>query len=270
MYEYISSPQNQKIKLIKELYNPKGRKKHKLFIAEGTKEIAKALEAGYYPLYVFINKSFIEKHESNFFSRYKLLTNIIYEVEYNLFRKISYREDTEGIIAIFKTKEIKLNEIILNDNAFVVILENIEKPGNLGAVLRTADATQIDAVIVSEINFDIYNPNVIRASLGCVFTTNIVVAKNNEILKWLKENNFNIYVATPHAKTVYYDIQYEGKIAVVFGSENKGVSEFWKEESNYMIKIPMKGLADSLNLSNSVAIILYEYIRQKEKREFKS
>lgn len=265
MYEFISSSHNPKIKLIRELYNPRGRKKHKLFIAEGTKEISKALLQNYYPIYVFINKSFIDKHAEKFFENYKIPEKNVYEIDKELFKKISYREDTEGIIAIFKWKETKLNQIKIKENSIVIILENIEKPGNLGAVLRTADATQVDAVIISKTNFDVYNPNVIRASLGCVFTVNIVIEDNQKILDWLNENNFKKYVATPNASCFYYDVNFENRSAIIFGSEAHGVSDLWLEKADFKIKIPMKGVADSLNLSNSVAVILYELLRQREK-----
>jgi len=265
MYEYIQSSSNPKIKLIKELYTPKGRKKNKLFIAEGRQEIEKAFFTNHLPIFIFINKKFIQKHLKSFFSKYDLyIKNAkIFEIEESLFSRLSYRDRSEGILAIFHWQEKKLEDIILKDITTIIVLEKIEKPGNLGAILRIADATKTDAILVTDTNFDIYNPNVIRASTGCIFTTNVILLDNFTAYEWLKKNNFFIYATKIDAKIPYTKESYRNFSAFVFGSENKGISDFWKTHNDVSIYIPMLGKADSLNVATSVALLLYENLRQK-------
>jgi len=187
----------------------------------------------------------------------------IYEVNKKVFEKIAYREDSDGLLAIMKMKTNVLDDIIVSGNPFVIVLEAVEKPGNLGAILRTADAANIDAVIVCDPKSDIFNPNVIRSSLGCVFTVNTVTCTSEQAFEWLKQNNIAIYAAELESSQWYYDEDYRKKSAVIMGTESTGLSDFWLKKADKRIKIPMKGKADSLNVSVSTAIITFEAMRQR-------
>lgn len=259
--ENIQSSQNPKIKLIHKLYTSKGREKNKLFIAEGCREISMAYQSDFKIRHIFINKHFLKKKD---LENFPFKDEVFYLVEETLFSKISYREDTEGIIAIFETKEHKLNQIQLSENPFLIVVESIQKPGNLGAILRTADATRADAVLVCNNVIDLYNPNVIRASIGCFFNIPIAVCSNDEAIEWLKANDIKIYCAALQNAEDYYTFNYSNPTAIVFGTEAIGLSNIWRQNADAIIKIPMLGKIDSLNVSNSVAIISYEVLRQRK------
>lgn len=256
----IYSLKNTKIKnLIK---NYKGKNKNKFFLVEGIREFEMAIKGFYFPIEIFIcNKIF---SEYNLIESFK---TIVFYINVNIFKKISYRENSGGIIALFKEK--KANELkkikIYNNNTIILILDGIEKPGNLGAILRIANAVGINIIILCNMKTYIFNSNVIRSSLGCVFTTPIFIEEKTEvILYWLKKNNVKIFTTGFHNSSNIYSTKLSyPRIAIVFGSEDKGVSNIWLEKSNNIIKIPMFGNINSLNVSNAVSIIIYEIIRQK-------
>ncbi len=258
--EYIQSSQNPKIKLINKLYTSKGRQKLGLFVAEGFREISMAYNSDFRLRYIFVNKHFFKRKDINSFP---FKDEKFYQIEDSLFSKISYREDTEGIIAVFETKEHTLSKIKLSENPFIIVVESVEKPGNLGAILRTADATLADAVIVCNKIIDLYNPNVIRSSIGCLFSVPIAVCTNEDAIEWLKSINIKIYSSALQNAVNYYSINFTLPTAIVFGTESKGLSDIWRKNSNTIIKIPMLGKIDSLNVSNSVAVISYEVLRQR-------
>ncbi|MCX7862028.1 MAG: RNA methyltransferase [Bacteroidales bacterium] len=258
--EHITSPNNSKVKLIRELYIPKGRKKHGLFIAEGIKEISMAHMSGFNLHSIFINENFIHKKD---IEQFPFKNSVFYQLDTKLFSKISYREDTEGIIAIFESKYTPLNQLKLSSNPFLIILEAIEKPGNLGAILRTADAVKADAVIVCNPVIDLYNPNVIRSSLGCIFTVPVAISTNEETLIFLKTQKINIFATALQNSSLYYEVNFKEPTALVFGTEAHGLSQFWRKEATAIIRIPMLGKIDSLNVSNSVAVLCYEVLRQR-------
>lgn len=180
-----------------------------------------------------------------------------------LFSKISYRETTGGLIALVKTKINQLNQLNLPQNPLILIVEGVEKPGNLGAILRTADAAKIDAVICCEMPSDLFNPNVIRASLGTVFTVPIAISNNTETMQWLKKNNIVTYCTNLHKAKEYHLQDYKKASAIVVGTEATGVSDEWINFSENNIKIPMLGHIDSMNVSVAAAIILFEAKRQR-------
>ncbi|WP_394798038.1 RNA methyltransferase [Candidatus Karelsulcia muelleri] len=240
------------------LKKKKKRKEYNYFLVEGLKEIKMALKANYIPEYIFLYKK-IYKYEfiSNFF-RKKFL------ISYQIYKKISFRKKTGGIIASFLKKKFYIKKIKINLTTFLLVLEGIEKPGNLGAILRTTEAAGIDAVLLCNNTIDIFNPNVIRSSLGAVFTNNITIDNSENIILWLKTKKIKI-ISTSVKKNIknIYNIKLEKKsLAIVIGAESKGLSENWFKSSNIIIQIPMKGKIDSLNVSTSTAIILFEIIRQ--------
>lgn len=258
MKEIITSAQNPQIKEIIKLQKPRERKEAGLIVVEGHQEILMAIGAGFEIEKLFLcpdltGKKRIERVEDDF----------VISVVPAVFKKIAYRENPDGFLALVKLKTLELEEIKLSKNPLVIVLEALEKPGNLGAILRSADAAGADAVIISDQRTDIYNSNVIRASLGTVFTNQVAVSSAKEIQKWLSKNKIKSFAATPDADKLYTEVNYKGRIAIVVGEEHEGLSEEWLEKSDEKIKIPMAGKIDSLNVSVSTAIILFEAIRQR-------
>ena len=188
---------------------------------------------------------------------------MIVEVPRELYEKIAYRGGTEGMIAEVKARETGLEDLRPGERPLVVVLEGVEKPGNLGAVLRSADAAGADAVLVCDPLTDLYNPNLIRASIGAVFTVPVVCCSSEEAIKWLKNNNINIYTAQLQDSSWYYDTDMTGGTAIVIGTEATGLTTVWREAADAHIRIPMLGELDSLNASVSAAILLYEAVRQR-------
>ena len=187
----------------------------------------------------------------------------VFNVSRNVYEKIAYRGGTEGIIAEMKYKERRLEDIKLSVNPLVIVLESVEKPGNLGAVLRSADAAGADAVIICDPLTDLYNPNLIRASIGAIFSRQVAAATSEETISWLKANNIQILTAQLQDSSLYYDTPMTGPTAIVMGTESTGLTDIWREAADKHIRIPMLGALDSLNVSVSAAILLFEAVRQR-------
>lgn len=185
-----------------------------------------------------------------------------FEITEAVFRKIAYREGSDGMIAVFKTPAHELSRIKLSANPLILILESVEKPGNLGAVLRVADACNADAVIICDPRTDLYNPNVIRSSVGCIFTRQLGVCGTADCQNWLTKNKISTFAASPDATLIHTTAELSGAIALVFGTEATGLSEKWLRFGK-MVRIPMLGKNDSLNVATSVAILSYEALRQR-------
>jgi len=264
MTNFISSFNNAHVKRLQLLIRSnQKRKKEGFFIIEGAKEIRAALLSGYQIESVFICPTLCKDNDL-----YKLIKELnqkisVFEITKPIYENIAYRESTEGVMAICAVKEHALEHLKLSKNPFVIVLEAVEKPGNLGAVLRTADACGADAVIVCDQVVDIYNTNVIRSSTGCVFYQQIATASSKETIKWLKNNNFQICAATPLSNKNYTDINLCPAVAIVLGSEAKGLTKIWFNKADMLVKIPMLGKTDSLNVSISAAVIAYEIVRQR-------
>ena len=187
----------------------------------------------------------------------------VIEVPRELYEKIAYRGGTEGLIAEVKVRERMLGELDIPENPLVVVLEGVEKPGNLGAVLRSADAAGADAVLICDPLTDLYNPNLIRASIGAVFTVPVVCCSSAEAIKWLKDKDINIFTAQLQDSSWYYDTDMTKGTAIVIGTEATGLTAAWREAADAHIRIPMLGELDSLNASVSAAILLFEAVRQR-------
>ena len=187
----------------------------------------------------------------------------VFQVSRNVYEKIAYRGSTEGIIAEMKYKERRLEDIKLSENPLVIVLESVEKPGNLGAVLRSADAAGADAVIICDPLTDLYNPNLIRASIGAIFSRQVAAATSEETISWLKANNIQILTAQLQDSSLYYDTPMTGPTAIVMGTESTGLTDIWRKSADKHIRIPMLGALDSLNVSVSAAILLVEAVRQR-------
>ena len=263
--ERIESLQNQRLKDVVALQSKSAlRREAGLFVAEGRREVERALAAGFTIDQLFFCEDIIPQgdiqHLMDASSKSFALSKAAYF-------KIAYREGTEGVVAVLKTISRSLESLSLGDDPLVIVLEAVEKPGNLGAILRSADASGAAAVIVCDPLTDIYNPNEVRASTGAVFTVPTVACTSQEAADWLRSHNFKIVTAQLQDSKVYYDVDFTLPTALVFGTESTGLSDFWRERSNARIMIPMMGMMDSLNVATSVAILSYEALRQKQTRK---
>lgn len=259
----ITSIQNQLIKDIFQLQEKsKARKKAGLFVIEGIREIEIALKNDFEIDQLLFCFDLFDAEKLNNFKR-KLSNTDLIEISKEVYQKIAYRESTEGIIAVAKTKNHSLENIHLPENPLIVVLESLEKPGNIGAVLRTADAANIDAVFIADPKTDLYNPNIVRSSVGAVFTNKIVTAGSTEIINFLKDNNIAIFSAILQEAVSYYSVDFKQGSAIVMGTEATGLSEIWREHSTENIIIPMQGQIDSMNVSVAAAVLIFEAKRQR-------
>ena len=287
--ESVTSAQNRKVKTLLALQEKaRFRKEMGLFVVEGRRELEHCIRAGFEIDTLFycpdivgsavgpsaaICYSVLKHHADPFRANAAegpqpnlndTLENIlerseqIIEVPRELYEKIAYRGGTEGMIAEVKVRERKLEGLEMKENPLVVVLEGVEKPGNLGAVLRSADAAGADAVLVCDPLTDLYNPNLIRASIGAVFTVPVVCCGSQEAITWLKDNHIKIYTAQLQDSSWYYDTDMKGGTAIVVGTEATGLTDAWRKAADAHIRIPMLGELDSLNASVSAAILLYE------------
>lgn len=252
----IESFQNEKVKYItKLLTDNRFRKKSGFFVVEGQQENERARQYHFEPVEFFICEKIFQK---------ELPEGKIHLVSDKVYEKIAYRGSSEGIIGVYKTKEKDLSSFQPKENSTIIIVEGVEKPGNLGAILRSCEAFGIDALIVSDGKTDFYNPNVIRSSVGCLFGMEVFQAENQETLEFLQKNSFNIYTTIMDATSEdLYKRNFKEKSAVLFGTEHSGLSDFWIGKGKNTL-IPMSGSIDSLNLSNAVAITCYETLKQKK------
>lgn len=266
MKTIIESDKNIKIKDLKKLYEKnRERKSRKLFVVEGKQENKFALEAGFIPKEFYIQNEIFQ-------SRINLPENAqIYYVTHNIYAKVAYRKDTEGIIGIYQEK-IQEENYIHKRNSFILIIESIEKPGNLGAICRTADIFNIDLLFICDKKLDIYNPNVIRSSVGSVFNIPIFSIDKETLYNYLNINKIPIFATYMNETSeMIYKTDLTQSCAILFGTEHSGISSFWKDKIQKNILIPMQGKIDSLNVSNAVAITSYEVTRQRnEKTQNKS
>src|SRR3989339_1313107 len=254
----LSSSKNPKIKeLLLLSEKSKERRERALFVVEGKREIEAALSAGYkiYELFLCTGLSNILNSQESASLEKQYPAEKYYSLTEEVYSKVAYRGGTEGVIAIFRYKAHTLKDISLSSNPLIIVLESVEKPGNLGAVLRTADAANADAVIVCDPLTDIYNPNVIRSSIGGVFSRNVFACTSQQAFEWIVANNIKIYTAELQAAEWYHKTDLTGPMALVLGTESQGLTEFWREKAHHRIKIPMSGNLDSLNVSVSAAII---------------
>lgn len=268
----ISSLGNNHVKQVVKLNNRRFRKKHQLTIVEGVREISRALENNVQPREVYLCPELIQepvaqniaaqfiKNENN--AAYKL-----FEVTTQVFEKIAYRGNSGGLLLVIPIKNKHLEDLHLKQPPFLAIIEGVEKPGNLGGILRTADAAGVDCVIIcgdeDQSETDIHNPNVIRASLGAIFSVPTISVDNGRLLDWLQNNNIHIIATTPAATQAYTATDMTGPTAIVMGSEAHGLSKAWLTAAHQQVTIPMFGTVDSLNLSVSTGLLLYEVVRQR-------
>ncbi len=253
----ITSSQNPRIKYILKLRDDKKlRQSEKSMLVEGWDEINLAIHAGNKPTLVLFSPDLIKRQIDLVSVEQLTVTQAIFE-------KVSHRENPDGWLAVFQLPRTSLDDIDLSSDPLLVVAESIEKPGNLGAILRTADAAGVDALLVCDPKVDIYNPNVVRASRGTLFTVPTIEISNENALSALRKSNIKLVAATPQAKTEYTDQDLRGPIAIIVGTENEGLTDFWLSEADEKVKIPMLGKVNSLNVSIAAALIVYEARRQR-------
>ena len=257
--EKITSARNERIRQVLELQEKsRTRRALGLFVVEGRRELEHCLEAGYELDSVFWCPEILPELPQ------ELIGDVpVSELTAELYGKIAYRGGTEGLVARVKARPHTLDDLTLKENPLIVVLESVEKPGNLGAVFRSADAAGADAVIICDPLTDLYNPNLIRSSIGGVFTVQSAVCDSASAISWLKARGMKILTAQLQDSSWYYDVDMKGGTAIVIGTEATGLTEQWREAADAHIRIPMLGALDSLNASVSAAILLFEAVRQR-------
>lgn len=256
----ISSVQNPFIKSLVLLQEKaKARKQSGTFLMEGQREISIAIKGGYQiETVLFLPEICTEKEASQLAPTAELI-----EINKEVFQKLAYRDTTEGILAVAKTKSTLLSDLQLSQNPLILVAEAPEKPGNIGALLRTADAANLDAVIIANPKSDLYNPNIVRSSVGCLFTNQIATGTTAEIIAFLKEKNIAMYCATLQNSNGYHLENYTTPTALVVGTEATGLTKEWRDAATQNIIIPMQGEIDSMNVSVAAAILIFEAKRQR-------
>jgi len=246
--------------LVQLLTKSKFRKQTKTFLIEGVRELSLAIKGKYELEKILFSPAIISENEIK-----KIIPDQIecVQISLEIYKKLAYRDTTEGILAVAKSKSLEIGKLKLPKNPLILVVENIEKPGNIGAILRSADAAKLDAVLIVNSKTDLYNPNIIRASIGCLFTNTIAVGSTEEIISFLKKKRINIYCATLQNATSYHTKDYKKPTAFVVGSEDKGISDLFRESATQNVIIPMQGEIDSINVSVAASILIFEAKRQR-------
>ncbi len=258
MIPVITSTSNPKIKWVKSLHKNSTRRDEGVFLVEGVKEIGFAVDGGYLLHSLFVCPEIYTED----IPAYEGVE--VYSVTKSCYEKIAYRESSNGLIAIFQAKQKTLDDLTFDDNPFFLVVESVEKPGNLGAIIRTADGAGADAVIVCDQKSDIFNPNVIRSSVGTLFASQVVTTNAEELYDFFQKHEVSMYGALlADEATEYSKVDFTTPSALILGTEHEGLSEFWQTHAQ-PITIPMRGENDSLNVSNAAAILAYEVLRQRE------
>jgi TrmH family RNA methyltransferase len=253
----ITGLQNPRVKHIVKLRDDKKtRKQDGVVLVEGYNEIQLAIASGHRPQTLLSAPELVSRHINGSFPESITVNRAVFE-------KISYRDNPDGWMAIFPIPHITLDELKLPKSPLIIVAESIEKPGNLGAMLRTADAASVDALLLCDQRVDLWNPNVVRASRGTVFSVPVVECDNASALEWLKCRRMRVLAATPSAEVAYSDMDMRNPVAIAVGTEDEGLTDFWMSNADVKVKIPMTGKVNSLNVSVSTALIVYEAVRQR-------
>jgi RNA methyltransferase, TrmH family len=266
MTQKIDSADNLRVKALAKLKELRGRKDAGQYLIEGVRETLRALQAGEQLEQLLVCPELMAEDNSEVKELKQQGDVEFLELSQRAFLKLSVRQNPDGVIAVATIKEKSLADIPLRENALVLIIDGLEKPGNVGALLRTADAVNADAVIVTGFGTDLYNPNVIRASMGSLFSRPVLSLEASEVIEFLQAKKFKIVAATPHTKKVYWAEDFTASTAIILGEEHAGLSEVWLGAATTHVSIPMKGLADSLNVATAGALLLYEVLRQRTPR----
>ena len=259
----ISSAQNPKIKLLLQLQQKSSeRRKHGMFVVEGVRELSHCLSVGYEIDTLFYCPQIADCDALEHILRLSP-SNKCFEINSDIYQKVAYRGSTEGVIAEVKTRNLTLHDLKLSSSPLIMVLESVEKPGNLGAILRSADASGVDAVIVCDPLTDLFNPNLIRSSIGAIFTVPTVACSSSECISFMKEQGIQILTAQLQDSSLYYATDMRRPTAIIMGTESTGLTQQWRDAADAHIRIPMLGRLDSLNVSVSAAILMFEAVRQR-------
>jgi TrmH family RNA methyltransferase len=260
----ITSPANPRIKDLVRLRDGTHRRRMGLVLIEGYRELTRALASGITldELYV-CPEFFLGDNEGALIEAARKTGARLYRLSKPPFEKISYRDRPDGLIATAPKLGLTLEQLTLTANPLLIVAERIEKPGNLGTILRSADAVGVDAVIVCDPTTDINNPNVVRASTGTLFTVPVAESDGATALSWLRERGIKILAATPHAEAIYTEVDLSGPVAIAVGAEQYGLTDTWMEQADIKVRIPMAGVADSLNVATATTVLLFEATRQR-------
>lgn len=263
--EPITSVQNPKVKEVTALQSSSSLRREKgLFVVEGRREVSRCADAGYRIRTLFICP---EIAGEDGLQELENAADRTFTVSEQVYEKMAYRGGTEGLLAVVASgAPLSLEDIVLPCNPLITVVESVEKPGNIGAMLRTADAAGVDAFLICDPHTDLYNPNLIRASLGGLFSRQVAVCTSSEAVSWLKSHGITILTAQLQDSELYYRTDMTKGTALVFGTEADGLSDLWRKASDAKIRIPMLGLTDSLNVSVSMAVLCYEAVRQRQEQ----
>jgi len=261
----ITSLQNPRVKDAIRLRNARQRQRQGRIVIDGVRELARALQAGVRMIEIFICEPLLSGEESRLLLKtLETCGGELLSVSEAVFHKMAFGSRAEGLLGVAETPQRTLQDLKLSkNNPLIAVLEGVEKPGNIGAVLRSADAAGVSALIVADARTDLYNPNAIRASLGTIFTVPVCEATSEETIAWLRENKISIVAARVDGPVPYTEIDYRRPTAVVLGSEAEGLTSTWTAADITAIRLPMQGAADSLNVSATAAVIFYEALRQR-------
>lgn len=252
----ITSKTNPKIKNVVKLQKSSERREQNRIIIEGRREIERAVACGFVVDTLFICNEILKEAVN-------IAANNVEEVTLEVFEKIAYREGSDGLLAVAIPKYADLKDFKPKKNPLIIVLETVEKPGNLGAIMRTADAAGVDAVIIADPRTDLFNPNAIRASIGTIFNVPLFACSSEECIQWLRDNDIKIYCTYLKASIDYLEADFRQGSAIVMGTEATGISNIWVEAADQNLIIPMNGIADSLNVSVTTAIVVFEAVRQR-------
>ena len=264
MSETITSRQNSRIKEAAKLRTARQRSRQGRFLIDGAREIVRALDSKITAVEAFYCPSLCTLDDAQTaIQKLKSSQALIAEVTPEVFEKLAFGDRHDGIVLVAQTPTRDLNQLKLPAQPLVAVLEGLEKPGNVGAILRTADGAGLDAVLIADGNTDLFNPNTIRASLGTVFTNHVYSATNEEVAAKLQKWKIPLFAARPAADQNYTSVDYSNGAAILLGSEAHGLSSFWNQKNTTGIQLPMHGIADSLNVSATAAVLFYEANRQR-------
>lgn len=264
--EVITSLQNPRVKQLVKLRDRRPRDAAAQFLVEGYRQIRRALDKGFAPVELYFCSEWYPGDQGN---EAQLLADAeaagarIFELNKPAFAKVAYRERPDGLLAVLPQWRNELNDLKLSPTPFLLVVEAIEKPGNLGTILRSADAAGVDGLIVCDPVTDLFNPNVVRASTGVLFSVPVVIAESDAVRAWLRARKIRAVATTPAAEGLHTAADLTGSVAIVMGSEQYGLSDAWLAEADETVRIPMAGQADSLNVAMATIITLFEAVRQR-------
>lgn len=263
--QHITSRQNARVKEAAKLRLSRQRERQGRFIIDGAREILRAIDAGVEIVEAFICESAVVDDKGRLAAAKLAETCAVRAtVTAEVYEKLRFGERAGGVLAVAKTPARRLDQLRLPAAPLIAVIEGVEKPGNVGAVLRSADGAGVDAVVIADPRTDMFNPNTIRASLGTVFSANVCAATGEEVLAWVRALNLRVVAARPDAQLLYTEVDYCGGAAIVLGSEAEGLSPKWRHASVTGVRLPMRGRADSLNVSATAAVLFYEAQRQRQ------